>query len=56
MDDLLAMDEAQLRALNEKVNYYNNFPQRDGRLIPENPYEPYENGMTADVDILIGTN
>lgn len=56
MDDLLSMDENQLRALNEKVNYYNNFPQRDGRLIPENPYEPYENGDTADVDILIGTN
>ena len=56
MDDLLALDEGQLRALNEKVNYYNNFPQRDGRLIPENPYEPYENGATADVDILIGTN
>ncbi|MBQ5764044.1 MAG: carboxylesterase family protein, partial [Ruminococcus sp.] len=56
MDDLLKMDEQQLRALNEKVNYYNNFPQRDGRLIPENPYEPYENGATADVDILIGTN
>ncbi len=56
MDDLLKMDEQQLRALNEKVNYYNNFPQRDGRLIPENPYKPYENGATADVDILIGTN
>ena len=56
MDDLLALDETQLRALNEKVNFYNNFPQRDGRIIPTNPYAPYVSGVTADVDLLIGTN
>ncbi len=56
VDDLLALDEAQLFALNEKVNDYNNFPQRDGRLIPENPFEAYQSGMSADIDLLIGTN
>ena len=56
MDDLLALDDTQLRALNEKVNFYNNFPQRDGRIIPTNPYAPYVSGVTADVDLLIGTN
>ena len=35
---------------------YNNFPMRDGVLIPEDPYEPYRNGQTADVDMIIGTN
>ncbi len=56
MDDLLGMSEDELMAVNKKLNLFNNFPQRDGRLIPENPYAPYENGETADVDLLIGTN
>ncbi len=53
---LTALTEEQLMTLNEKLNAYNNFPQRDGRLIPENPYQAYEDGATADVDLLIGTN
>lgn len=56
MADLMALSEHELMALNHKLNEYNNFPQRDGRLIPENPYLPYGRGATADVDILIGTN
>ena len=42
--------------VNEKINAYNNFPQRDGVLIPEDPYEPYREGRTTEVDMLIGTN
>ena len=30
--------------------------QRDGKLIPLDPYLPYEKGDTADIDIMIGTN
>ncbi|MBR3334388.1 MAG: carboxylesterase/lipase family protein [Clostridia bacterium] len=56
MRDLLMLTEKELQEVNEKVNMYNNFPQRDGVLIPEDPYEPYRNGLTADVDMLIGTN
>jgi para-nitrobenzyl esterase len=56
MKMLSALTESQLRSLNEKLNIYNNYPQRDGRLIPEDPYAPYENGATADMDMLIGTN
>ncbi len=56
MDSLMRLSEAQLKALNEKLNAYNNFPQRDGALIPLDPYAAYEQGMTKDVDILIGTN
>lgn len=56
VSQLLSLDESDLKRINEKLNEYNNFPQRDGRLIPLNPYEPYKNGETADVDMLIGTN
>lgn len=56
MDKLMALSEDQLMHLNEKLNLYNNFPQRDGNLIPVDPYAPYHNGYVADVDMLIGTN
>jgi para-nitrobenzyl esterase len=56
MDSLMRLSEEQLIVLNAKLNFYNNFPQRDGRLIPLDPYEPYRLGATKDVDILIGTN
>ena len=56
MDDLMRMSEEELKKVNEALNMYNNFPQRDGKLIPLDPYEPYKNGMTADLDMLIGTN
>ncbi|MCR5747366.1 MAG: carboxylesterase family protein [Lachnospiraceae bacterium] len=56
MSDLLAMDEQQLKKVNQKINYYNNFPQRDGCIIPEDPYIPYLEGMTSDIDMLMGTN
>ena len=56
MSDLMNLSEEQLMKLNETLNLYNNFPQRDGRLIPLNPYLPYRDGLTKDIDILIGTN
>ena len=56
MSDLLKLTETELKQIIERIDAYNNFPQRDGRLIPFDPYEPYKNGVTADVDILIGTN
>ena len=56
MNDLLLLSEEELMQVNEQVNFYNNFPQRDGVLIPEDPYTPYQEGHTTDVDILIGTN
>ena len=56
MGDLMALSEKELMEANEKVNYYNNFPQRDGSLIPFDPYAPYREGRTAETDMLIGTN
>ena len=56
LEELLALSEEELMKINEKVNYYNNYPQRDGVLIPEDPYQPYRDGATVDVDMMIGTN
>ena len=56
MQDLLLLSEAELTQANDQINAYNNFPQRDGVLIPEDPYEPYRDGRTAEIDMLIGTN
>lgn len=56
MGDLTELSENEIIALNTRLDLDNNFPQRDGRLIPDNPYAAYKNGDTADVDMLIGTN
>ncbi|MBR3246063.1 MAG: carboxylesterase family protein, partial [Parasporobacterium sp.] len=56
MDDLMALSEEKLKSLNEALNEYINFPQRDGKLIPLNPYREYIAGKTRNVDMLIGTN
>ena len=54
--DLAALSEKEIMAINEKVNNYNNFPQRDGKLIPIDPYAAYASGMTKDIDMIMGTN
>ena len=56
MDDLLALSEQDLMKINEKLNDYNNFPERDGIVIPEDPYGAYEAGAASDVEMLCGTN
>ncbi len=56
MQDLLCLSEEELTEINTQVNQFNNFPQRDGVMIPDDPYEPYREGKTADIDMLIGTN
>ena len=56
MNDLMNLSEDQLKEINKALNLYNNFPQRDGRIIPFDPYAPYDDGQTTDIDMLIGTN
>lgn len=56
MDDLMALSEEELMEINENLNDYNNFPERDGVVIPENLYAAYENGESAEIDMIIGTN
>ncbi|MCR5505430.1 MAG: carboxylesterase family protein [Bacilli bacterium] len=53
---LMDLSEEELIKVNEAINDYNNFPMRDGRIVPLNPYEAYEQGASSDIDMMIGTN
>ena len=56
MSELTALSGDELAALNEELNDYNNFPERDGVVLPEDLYGAYANGDAAKADMLIGTN
>ena len=56
MEDLMKMSTEELAKINEGINEANNFPMRDGKFIPWDPYEPYKNGETKDIDMIFGTN
>ena len=56
MEDLLALSEEDLMKANEVLNDYNNFPERDGTILPEDPYEAYLRGVASDIDMLTGSN
>ncbi len=56
MDELMALSEEKLMELNEALNDSNNFPERDGIVLPEDLYRAWENEALADIDILVGTN
>ena len=56
MSELTALSEEELMSLNEDLNDYNNFPERDGVVLPEDLYAAYEDDEAAKVDMLIGTN
>ena len=56
MEELAALSEDRIIELNEGLNDYNNFPERDGVVLPEDLYAAYENGEAAKVDLLTGTN
>ena len=52
--DLQALTTDEIVALNDEVGAFYRFPERDGVVIPENPYNRYD-GFNAGVDMLIGT-
>ena len=56
MAELTALSEEELVQCNLNLNDYNNFPERDGVVLPEDLYAAYERGDAAHVDFLIGTN
>jgi len=56
MKELLALSEQELMRINEKLNDYNNFPERDGVVLPEDLYGAYAEGGACDVEMLTGTN
>lgn len=56
MKELAALSEEELISVNEKLNDYNCFPERDGVVLPVNLYEAYEGGSASHIDMMIGTN
>ena len=56
MNDLMKLSTEEMAKINKGLNESNNFPMRDGKLIPIYPYEPYSQGKTKDIDMIIGTN
>lgn len=53
--DLQALSQDALINLNEEVGEYYRFPERDGVVIPEDPYSRFD-GFNAGIDMLIGSN
>ena len=56
MKDLMALSEEDLMRVNEKLNDYNNFPERDGIILPEDVYDAYASGAASWAEMLTGTN
>ena len=56
LEELMKLSTEEIAKLNEGLNEANNFPMRDGKLIPIDPYEPYLKGETKDIDMIMGTN
>ncbi len=54
--ELAALPIEILIKVNQKINEFNNFPQRDGKFIPLDPYAAYASGLTKDYDMIQGTN
>ncbi|MBQ9555993.1 MAG: carboxylesterase family protein [Muribaculaceae bacterium] len=52
--DLKALSTDDIIALNDEVGQFYRFPERDGGLIPEDPYSRFD-GFNAGIDMLIGT-
>ena len=56
MKDLMALSEEELMKVNESLNDYNNFPERDGVILPEDPYKAYLSGEASGIDMMVGSN
>jgi para-nitrobenzyl esterase len=56
MKDLVELPESEIIKLNQELNDYNNFPERDGIILPEDLYEVYSSGKIKDFDMLLGSN
>ena len=53
--DLQALSQDDIIALNDEVGEFFRFPERDGVVIPEDPYSRFD-GFNAGIDMLIGSN
>lgn len=52
---LQALSQNEIVALNDEVGEFFRFPERDGAVIPENPYSRFD-GFNSGIDMLIGSN
>ena len=52
--DLQALSTDDIIALNDEAGKFYRFPERDGTVIPEDPYSRF-GGFNAGIDMLIGT-
>ena len=52
--ELQALSTDEMIALNNEVGAFFRFPERDGVLIPEDPYSRFD-GFNAGIDMLMGT-
>lgn len=53
--DLQALSTDEMIALNDEVGMFFRFPERDGLVIPEDPYSRFD-GFNSGIDMLIGSN
>ena len=56
MDGLMALPEDTLKKVNEKLNDCNNFPERDGVVLPTDPYAAWRDGKAGGIGLMTGTN
>jgi len=56
MEELMALDQDALMAISDEISDCNNFPERDGVILPEDLYGEYASGKASDIDMMIGTN
>ena len=53
--DLQALSTDEMIALNDEVGMFFRFPERDGVVIPEDPYRRFD-GFNSGIDMFIGSN
>lgn len=56
MKEIFALNIDKIVEANKKINDKNNFPMRDGRIIPKDLYKAYRNGESAWCEMINGTN
>jgi para-nitrobenzyl esterase len=56
VDDLLKVDGEKLLEAASAVLFLHQFPERDGRILPADPFEAYANGAAKNIEILVGCN
>ncbi len=54
--ELLKIDGEKLLETAVSVLFLRQFPEADGKILPEKPYEAYEQGAAKDIDFLVGCN